>query len=316
MLKIPMMAIATAVALALAPAVPVAGQAQEKTVVMQVSATATRSGRLPINGVDSYYEVHGKGEPLLLLHGGLGSIDMFAPILPLLTASREVILVDLHGHGRTSLGSRSINMADIGRDMAALVPALGYRQVDVIGYSFGAWTALHMAAGSPQRVRRLVLMSLPYARDGFFPEMLPQQAALSAASMPFMTDTPMYKSYAAVAPRPEEFPRLLDEMGNLMRNPYDYSREVEKLSMPVMLIFGDSDMVRPEHIVTFYQKLGGGLKDAGWQREHMAKNRLAILPDVTHYESFMAPAAYRTALPFLDGKSGMESWAEAVARAR
>ena len=105
-------------------------------------------------------------------------------------------------------------------------------------------------------------------------------------------------------------------MGNLMRNPYDYSREVEKLSMPVMLIFGDSDMVRPEHIVTFYQKLGGGLKDAGWQREHMAKNRLAILPDVTHYESFMAPAAYRTALPFLDGKSGMESWAEAVARAR
>lgn len=314
MLKIPMMAIATSVALA--AAIPVTAHAQEGKAVAPSVGAATKSGRIPIHGVDYYYEIHGKGEPLLLLHGGLGSIDMFAPVLPLLTASREVILVDLHGHGRTSLGSRSINMADIGRDMAALVPALGYRQVDVMGYSFGAWTALHMAAGSPQRVRRLVLMSLPYAREGFFPEMLPQQAALSAASMEFMTDTPMYKSYTAVAPKPAEFPRLLDEMGNLMRNPYDYSREVERLSMPVMLIFGDSDMVRPDHIVAFYQKLGGGLKDAGWQREHMAKNRLAILPDVTHYESFMAPTAYRTALPFLDGKSGMESWAEAVDRAR
>lgn len=290
--------------------------AWESPATAATESSAKKTGRLAINGVDYYYEVHGQGEPLLLLHGGLGSIDMFAPVLPLLTASREVILVDLHGHGRTALGKRPIVMADIGRDMSELVARLGYAQVDLMGYSFGAWAALHMAAGAPTRVRRLVLMSLPYSREGFFPEMLPQQAGLSAASAETMRDTPMYKSYAAVAPNVAEFPRLLDEMGRLMRTPYDYSAEVEKLSMPVMLIFGDSDMIRPEHIVSFYQKLGGGLKDAGWQREHMAKNRLAILPDVTHYDAFMAPAAYRTALPFLDGKSGMTSWAEAVDRGR
>jgi pimeloyl-ACP methyl ester carboxylesterase len=203
-------------------------------------------------------------------------------------------------------------MADIGADMAMLMDALGYEQVDVLGYSFGAWTGLHMAAVAPGTVRRLVLVSMPYARQGFFPEMLPQQAQLSGAAAEFMKDTPMFQSYVAVAPTPSEFPKLLDEMGRLMGSPYDYSAEVEKLSMPVMLVYGDSDMIRPTHIVEFYQMLGGGLKDAGWQREHMAQNRLAILPDLTHYETFMAPETFRIARPFLDGESGMKTWAETV----
>jgi pimeloyl-ACP methyl ester carboxylesterase len=108
--------------------------------------------------------------------------------------------------------------------------------------------------------------------------MLPQQAAVGAAMAEQMKETPMYKSYVAVAPNPKDFPRLLDRMGEFMRRPYDWSEEVKRLSMPVMLVYGDADMVRPEHIVQFYQLLGGGLKDAGWQREHMSRNRLAILP--------------------------------------
>ena len=119
-----------------------------------------------------------------------------------------------------------------------------------------------------------------------------------------MKGTPMYQSYVAVAPDPAEFPKLLDAMGELMRTPYNWAEDVKKLKMPVMLVYGDSDMFRPEHIVEFYQLLGGGLKDAGWQREHMSKNRLAILPDLTHYEMFLAPALIETVLPFLDGKSG------------
>lgn len=122
----------------------------------------------------------------------------------------------------------------------------------------------------------------------------------------------MYKSYVAVAPKPEDFPKLLDRMGELMRTPYDWSEDVKKLTMPVMLIYGDSDMFRPEHMVRFYQLLGGGLKDAGWQRENMARNRLAILPDLTHYEMFMSPQLANTALPFLNGVSGAKSWAEQV----
>src|SRR4030095_13915723 len=131
---------------------------------------------------------------------------------------------------------------------------------------------------------------------------------------PMMKDTPMYKSYVAVAPKPEDFPKLLDEMGALMRKPYDWSADVAKLTMPVMLVYGDSDMIRPEHIVKFYQLLGGGLKDAGWQREHMSKNRLAILPDLTHYEVSMAPTWVATVLPFLNGQTNPPGRAEQVGK--
>ena len=279
-----------------------------------IQAEVGKSGRHEINGVSYYHETRGEGKPLLLLHGGLGSIDMFAPVLPILTDTRKVIAVDLHGHGRTPLGKRSIDVADIGADMAILIDRMGHKQVDVVGYSFGAWVALQLAAGAPGKIDRLVLVSMPYAREGFFPEMLPQQAGLSGAAAEFMKDTPMYRSYIAVAPDPAAFPKLLDEMGALMREPYDYSAQVKKLSMPVMLVYGDSDMIRPDHIVDFYQMLGGGLKDAGWQREHMSKNRLAILPGLTHYETFMAPVVFHTAMQFLDGGNDTASWSDAVNR--
>jgi pimeloyl-ACP methyl ester carboxylesterase len=265
-----------------------------------------------VNGIDYYYEIRGEGEPLLLLHGGLGQIEMFGANLKTLQEKRQVIGVDLQGHGRTPLGTRPIDLPAIGADMAELVEKLGYDKVDVLGYSFGGGVALHMAAVAPDRVRRLVIASAPFARNGFFPEMLPQQAAVSGAMAEMMKETPMYKSYAAVAPDVSAFPKLLDAMGAAMRVDYDASDAVAKLAMPVMLVFGDSDMIRPEHIVEFYQKLGGGLKDAGWMREHMSKNRLAILPGLTHYEIFAAPALVSTALPFLDGQSTTQSWAGQV----
>ena len=122
----------------------------------------------------------------------------------------------------------------------------------------------------------------------------------------------MYKSYAAIAPHPEDFPKLLDRMGELMRTPFDWTEDVKKLTMPVMLIYGDSDMFRLEHIMQFYHLLGGGLQDAGWQREHMSQNRLAILPDVTHYEMSMSPRLVETALPFLNGETGVKSGTKQV----
>lgn len=271
------------------------------------------SGHISANGLSYYYEIHGNGEPLLLLHGGLGHSGMFGPVLPLLAANRQVIAVDLHGHGRTSLGMRDIDLSDIGDDMAEILTQLGYRAVDVLGYSMGAGVALRFAVQHGHRVRRLALASCGYAQDGFYPEILPMQAQVGAAIAEQMKATPMYQSYVAVALHPEEFPQLLDKMGAWMRKPYDWSEDVRKLSMPVMLIYGDSDMFRLEHVVKFYQLLGGGLKDAGWMREHMSSNRLAILPDVTHYEMFLSPALAHTALPVLNGNSGARSWAEQVA---
>jgi pimeloyl-ACP methyl ester carboxylesterase len=262
------------------------------------------SGYVAANGVNYWFEIHGKGEPLVLLHGGLMSTAAFGPTLTKFAETRRVIGVDLHGHGHTALGTRKINLVDIGRDLAVVIQKLGLRQVDAMGYSFGGGAAMQLAFQHPALVRRLVVLSAPYAQSGFFPEMLPQQAAVGAAMADGMKETPMYKGYAAVAPRPQDFPRLLDAMGELMRRPYDWSANVKKLTMPVMLVYGDADMIRPEHIVSFYKMLGGGLKDAGWMREHMSKNRLAILPDLTHYETGTAPTVVSTVLPFLNGQTG------------
>jgi pimeloyl-ACP methyl ester carboxylesterase len=295
--------LATPAAVAAAPAKP--------TTPGETSAAKT-SGRVQVLGVDYYYEVRGDGEPLLLLHGGLGSGDMFGPVLPLLTSrGRQVITVDLQGHGRTNLGDRPLRCETIADDVVAVLTRLGRSKVDVLGYSFGSCVALRLAVQHPDKVRRLVLASAPFANDGWYPEMVAQQKQVSAALAPAMKDTPMYTSYKAVAPK-DEFPRLLDAMGDLMRQTYDYSAEVARLKMPVMLVFGDADMVRPEHEIKFYQLLGGGLKDAGWNRENMPRNRLAIVPDVTHYELFSSPRLAETVLPFLSGQSGAQSWAAQV----
>ena len=289
-------------------------QAAEGKTAMQTQATpaAKKTGYVEVKGVNYYYEVHGKGEPLLLLHGGLGSIDMFGPVLPILAENRQVIGVDLHGHGRTTLGDRPISLVDMGDDMAAILKKLGYGQVDVLGYSLGGGVAFRLAVQHPDAVRRLVLVSAGFAQNGFYPEMLPLQAQVGAGMAEMMKNTPMYTSYVAVAPNPADFPKLLDRMGEFMRKPYNWAADIKTLQMPVMLVYGDSDMFRPEHIVEFYQLLGGGLKDAGWMRENMSKNRLAIVPDLTHYEMFTTPILAQTVLPFLNGKSGAKSWAEQV----
>lgn len=270
-----------------------------KAVAMAVEPTADKSGRVLVNGIDYYYEIHGRGEPVLMLHGGLGSIDLYEPGLPRLAQDHQVIAVDLQGHGRTPLGNRPIDLESIGNDLGALLSALGYSQVDVVGYSFGGGAALQLAAQHPAQVRRLVIVSAPFAHDGFYPEMLPQQAALGASMAEAMKTTPIYRCYAAVAPDPAEFPKLLDAMGAMMRKPYNWAAHVRALKMPVMLVFGDNDMIRPEHIVEFYHLLGGGLRDAGWDRKTMASNRLAILPDTTHYEMSENPALAETIETFL-----------------
>ncbi|WP_440951037.1 alpha/beta fold hydrolase [Methanosphaerula subterraneus] len=272
----------------------------------------TKSGHAAVNGINYYYAIYGTGEPLVLLHGGLGQIEMFGPNLTRLAQRRQVIGVDLQGHGRTELGDREISLVDMGNDLAGILEQLGYDRVDVLGYSMGAGVGFRFAAQHPEMVRRLVLASCPFAQDGFYAEMLPQQAAVGSAMAEQMKETPMYWSYLEIAPHPEEFPKLLDRMGAYMRRPYDWSEDVRKLTLPVMLVYGDSDMIRLEHAVKFYQLLGGGLMDAGWQREHMSQNRLAIIPDLTHYEMGVAPQLVDTALPFLNGEGRPVNWDEVV----
>ncbi|HEX6790530.1 MAG TPA: alpha/beta hydrolase [Candidatus Krumholzibacteria bacterium] len=272
----------------------------------------SESGHEAINGVNYYYEIHGHGDPLVLFHGALGSMEMFGPVRSMLAREREVISVDLHGHGRTALGERAINVNEMADDLAVLMDRLDVDRADAIGYSLGADVAFRLAVQHPARVRRLVLVSSAFSREGFHPEINAMREQMNAAMADSMRHTPMYLSYAAIAPDPGEFPILLDRVGEWMRIPYDWEDDVSKLAMPAMLVYGDSDAIRPDHIAKFYRLLGGGMRDAGWAREYMSPNRLAILPGRTHYDIFFAPELARTALPFLEGETSTRNWTDMV----
>src|SRR3954453_19339712 len=204
--------VGAAAAASLAPLPLSAPSAEPTEVSVPTKPAPLKSGRVPLNGIDYYYEVYGEGEPVLLLHGGLGSIDLYEPGMPKLVQNRQVIAVDLQGHGRTPLGNRPIDPVAIGDDLSGLLTKLGYKQVDVVGYSFGGGAGLRLAIQHPAQVRRLVIVSTPFAQDGFYAEMLPQQAMLGAGMADAMKETPIYRSYAAIAPEPGQFPKLLDAM--------------------------------------------------------------------------------------------------------
>lgn len=176
-----------------------------------MSATkATRSkaaGRYAaVNGINLYYEEHGSGHPMVLLHGGLGSGEMFGTALQRLAEHHRVIAPDLQGHGRTADIDRPIDISLMADDIVALIDHLGLEKPDVVGYSLGGGVALQVGFKHPDKIRRLVAVSANIRRAAIPPEMLAQQAQVKAAAAEFMKDTPMYQSYQSVAPRPEDFP--------------------------------------------------------------------------------------------------------------
>ena len=179
--------------------------------------------------------------------------------------------------------------------MAELISLLGFNTADVMGFSFGGFVAFRMAVQHPARVGKLVLVSMPISNQGYYPDIVEQQKQIGRPTVPMMMQSPLYDAYAAVAPRVEDFPLFVERMGEAIRVHFDWSADVGKLAMPVMLIYGDADMIQLDHVVAFYKGLGGGLKDAGWRRETMSGNRLAILPGLTHYDIFSAPALAQAA---------------------
>jgi pimeloyl-ACP methyl ester carboxylesterase len=267
--------------------------------------THPKSGHVEAGGVRYGYEIHGEGgTPLILLHGGFGTLEMFGAALPRLAERREVIAIDLYGHGRTALTDRPIDPIAIADDLAAVVRALGHERVDALGFSFGGMAALRLAIQHPDLVRRLVLASAPYAGTGYYADIRAQQKAITREGAAMFIQTPMYAAYKAVAPKVDDFPEFCARMGEAIRTPFDWSDEVRALKPTTLLIFGDSDMFEPEHIVRFYQLLGGGLGDGGWDGAGKARHRLAILPGVTHYEMSDAPGMVEAAVGFLEGPAG------------
>ncbi|SCL20391.1 Pimeloyl-ACP methyl ester carboxylesterase [Micromonospora rhizosphaerae] len=272
----------------------------------QWTAEPTTSGQYAeVNGVNLYYETHGAGRPMILLHGGLGSGEMFGPILPTLADRHQVILVDLQGHGRTADVDRPLDITLMADDVAALIDHLGLEKPDVVGYSLGGGVALLVAIRHPDKVGRLVSASANIRRDAIYPEMLAQQGQVTGAAAEFMKDTPMYELYQRVAPHPEDFPRLLDKIGAAMAKDFDYTEQVRGLQVPTLVVAADADMAPPSHYVEVFNLLDGGLRDGGWAGEGRPKggHALAILPGLTHYNLFLSPLFAAVTLAFLDKES-------------
>ncbi len=259
-----------------------------------------------VNGINLYFETHGTGQPLILLHGGLGSGEMFGPTLTQLAQQHQVIAVDLQGHGRTADIDRPIDIRLMADDIAALIDHLKLDKPDVVGYSLGGGVALFTAVKYPDKVRRLVVASAHARRDAIPPEMLAQQAQVNAAAAEFLKDTPMWELYQRVAPHPEDFPRLLDKVGEAMAQDYDYTEDVRSLQVPTLLVAADADMAPPSHYVEMFKLLDGGLRDGGWMGEGRPKggHALAILPGLTHYNLAISPLFAAVTLNFLDDQRG------------
>ncbi len=255
-----------------------------------------------VNGLRLYYEIHGSGRPMVLLHGGLVSGEVFAPVLPALSADHQVVLVDLQGHGRTADIDRPIDVRLMADDIAALVDELGLDRPDVVGYSLGGGVALQTAVRHPDTFRRAVVVSANIRRDAIYPEMLAQQEQVSGAAIEFMRSTPLYEDYVRVAPRPEDFGPLLDKIGTSMKQDFDFADDVRGLQVPTLVMAGDADMAPPSHYVEVFTLLGGGQRDGGWMGEGRPDggHALAILPGVTHYSIAHSPLFAAATLAFLD----------------
>ena len=232
-----------------------------------------------VNGLNMYYEIHGEGQPLVLLHGAFSAIGTsFGKILPGLAKTRKVIAFELQGHGRTADIDRPLTLEAMAEDVAAALPQLGIEQTDVLGYSSGGNVALHFAVQHPEMVRKLVLMSVSYTLGGIHPGLMEGMGEMKPE---MMYGSPWHDEYMRIAPRPEDFPRLFEKKTQMDRQIKDYSAEaIRGIKAPTLLMIGDSDLIRPEHAVEFFRLLGGGV--FGDTPAGLPNSQLAILPGTSH----------------------------------
>jgi pimeloyl-ACP methyl ester carboxylesterase len=259
------------------------------------ASAPVKTGYAPVNGLKMYYEIHGTGEPLVLIHGGVVGITMFGPNVDALAKGRQVIAVELQGHGHTADIDRPMSCEAMADDIAALIQYLKLQKADVMGYSLGGYVALQTVIRHPQSVRKLVVASAGFRRNGMYPEVLTAFDHMNSETGAQMSQSPLSKMYPNV-----NWQTLFAKLGEMLRKDYDWSAAVAAIKSPTMLVFADADAVRLQHIVEFYSVLGGGQRDAGLDGSQRSVNELAILPGLTHYNLSAAPVLVETVTPFLD----------------
>lgn len=239
-----------------------------------------------VNGQHIFYSVQGAGKPLILLHGGIDP-GSFGDNLAALAKGRQVIAVHLQGHGRTPDTARPLRCETLGDDIAALIAHLNLGKADIIGYSLGAGAALQTAIRHPDVVDRLVLVSARMTRDGYYADVIgafDQIEANAAAIGGGVKTTPLGQTYPDV-----DWTNLFRKVGDMGKQPFDWSAGVAKIKARTLLVFADADAVTPEHMTAFWKALGGGRRDAGLDGSQRPAHQLAIVPGATHYNLAVAP---------------------------
>jgi pimeloyl-ACP methyl ester carboxylesterase len=232
----------------------------------------------PVRDLEMYFEVHGEGRPLLLLHGAYMTIDLMGPLLPGLAKSRQVIAIEAQGHGRTADIERPITYEGMADDADALLGHLGIEQADVFGFSMGGGTALQLAIRHPQRVRRLVVASAGYRADSMHDVALEMFPSISPE---MFAGSPIEDAYKRLAPNPDDFPALVAKLKELDTTDFAWpDDDIRGITARTMIVLGDSDGIRLEHAVDMFRLLGGGVMG---DLSGMPANQLAVLPGTSHF---------------------------------
>jgi pimeloyl-ACP methyl ester carboxylesterase len=239
--------------------------------------TSTTTGYAPVNGLEMYYEIHGSGRPVLLLHGAFMTANSFGELLPGLAARYQVIVPELQGHGRTADIDRALSYEQLADDCTALLRHLGIETADLVGYSLGGAIVLQMALRHPELVRKFVPISASFSTDGWYAEAVNAIAQLT----PEMFDgSPWKQTYLDVAPNPNDFPKLVEKVKASAKTPIATPREsIGNITAPAFVIIGDSDGTKPEHAMEMFRLFGGGVM-GGFTG--MPASQLAILPGTHH----------------------------------
>lgn len=265
---------------------------------------ATAGTYAEVNGLNLYYERYGEPQPdqapLVLLHGGFGATSMFSGLIPVLSAGREVIAVDLQAHGRTADINRPMRFEALGNDIAGLLEHLKIPRADVLGYSLGAGGALRFALQHPALLRKLVVVSFPFRRGGWFREVREGMAQIGPHAAEGLKQTPMHTLYASIAPYPDEWARLVTRVGEVVNSEHDWADELREFRNPTLIVAADADSFAPAHAAEFFALLGGGLRDGGWDGSGRTAHRLAILPSTTHYDILQSPLLLPVLTSFLN----------------
>jgi pimeloyl-ACP methyl ester carboxylesterase len=265
---------------------------------IEMATTPAQTGYASVNGLNMYYEIHGTGQPLVLLHGAFSAIGTsFGALLPTLAKTRQVIAFELQAHGRTADIDRPLTLEGMADDVAAALQQLGSERADIFGYSMGAAVALHLALRRPDVVRKLVLASVTYNLSGIHPGLM---EGLADMKPEMMHGSPWHEEYIQLAPNPEHFATLFAKKTQMDRGIRDLPAEaIRAIKAPTLLIIGDSDLVRPEHAVEMFRLLGGGV--FGDTPAGLPSSQLAVLPGTSHVTLvYRADLLLSIIPPFLD----------------